>query len=145
MKKAQSYEKHVRYDPVQHFVWLPVSLLTIILTVVFTVQSVRAGEMTVSVFIIIGLVIISFLAGFLARRNPLKTQDRIIRLEEQMRYYMLTGNSIDSRLTVQQLIALRFASDEEFVKLARRAAEMNMSPNDIKKEIKKWRSDLHRV
>ena len=87
----------------------------------------------------------SFLAGFLARRNPLKTQDRIIRLEEQMRYYMLTWNSIDSRLTVQQLIALRFASDEEFVKLARRAAEMNMSPNDIKKEIKKWRSDLHRV
>lgn len=144
-KGSQNYNKHTRYDPVQHFFWLPVSLITIILTITFTVQSIKNGDMSVSVFILIGLVIMAFIAGFLARRNPLKAQDRIIRLEEQFRYYMLTGEAIDPRLTVQQLIALRFASDEEFPTLAKRTAEKNLSPDIIKKQIKNWRSDAYRI
>ncbi len=46
------------------FFWLPVSLITIILTITFTVQSIKNGDMSVSVFILIGLVIMAFIAGF---------------------------------------------------------------------------------
>ena len=58
---------------------------------------------------------------------------------------MLTNKPIDPRLTIPQLIALRFAPDEEFPMLAEKAAENGMTPLMIKNEIKKWRADNHRV
>ena len=57
----------------------------------------------------------------------------------------MTGKLLDARLRIQQIIALRFAPDAEFVDLARRAAESGMSANDIKKSIKQWRADTYRV
>ncbi len=58
---------------------------------------------------------------------------------------MLTGKLFDPRLTIRQIIGLRFASDEEFVTLAQRAAGENLSAEDIKKAIKNWRADNYRV
>ena len=55
------------------------------------------------------------------------------------------GKALDSRLTVGQVIALRFASDDEFPALATRAAEHGTTPDEIKKSIKYWRADTHRV
>jgi len=57
----------------------------------------------------------------------------------------MTGKMLDPRLTIGQVIALRFASDEEFVPLARRAAEEGMTPDQIKRAVKNWRADLYRV
>ncbi len=57
----------------------------------------------------------------------------------------MTGKLLDSRLTLRQIIGLRFASDEEFVALAKRAIEENLSENDIKKAVKNWRADHHRA
>jgi hypothetical protein len=48
-------------------------------------------------------------------------------------------------LTLSQVIALRFASDEEFPLLAQRAADEGLTNNAIKKEVKNWRPDYHRA
>ncbi|KGX87361.1 DUF6526 family protein [Pontibacillus litoralis] len=137
----QSFEHHSRYHPLQHFIWLPLSFITIITAIVYVV---REG-FSLGVFIMFMLIMISIIAGMLARLNALKLQDRLIRLEEQFRYYTLTNKRIDSRLTIPQLIALRFASDEEFPALAEKAANEAMKPDEIKKAIQDWRADEHRV
>ena len=82
---------------------------------------------------------------FRSRGFALKAQDRAIRAEEGLRYFILTGKKLDPRITITQIIALRFASDEEFPTLVQRAADEGLKNDDIKKQIKNWRSDLHRV
>ena len=82
---------------------------------------------------------------FFARLFPLKAQDRAIRAEEQLRHYVMTGKLLDARLTVRQIVALRFASDGEFVTLAQRAVDQGLSEDAIKKEVKHWRADTYRV
>ena len=57
----------------------------------------------------------------------------------------MAGSLLDQRLTMYQIVALRFASNEEFVALARRAAEENMKPSEIKKAIQNWKADHNRV
>lgn len=79
------------------------------------------------------------------RSFPLKAQDRAIRAEESLRYFILTGKRLDSRLRLSQIIALRFASDAEFPALAEKAVSENLSSADIKKAIQHWRADHHRV
>ena len=76
-----------------------------------------------------------------ARVFSLKVQDRAIKAEEGLRYFILTGKRLDQRLSLQQIIALRFASDEELSSLAQRAVEEGLSNNAIKKQIKNWRAE----
>lgn len=80
-----------------------------------------------------------------ARVFALKAQDRAIRAEENFRHYILTGKPFDKEIRLGQIIALRFASDEELPALAKKAVEENLSPKDIKLAIKNWRADHHRV
>lgn len=143
--KEQSYANHTRYQPLQHFVWLPLSLLLFISTVVYTVFEFITSGFSFQLLILVGVVLLAIIPGMLARIYALTLQDRLIQNEEQFRYYLLTGKRLDPRLTREQIIALRFASDEEFVMLAARTIEENLSPDDIKKKIKTWRADLHRV
>ena len=75
----------------------------------------------------------------------MKAQDRAIKAEENMRHFMLTGKLLDSRITVRQIVGLRFASDEEFVSLAKRAVEENLTEDAIKRAVKNWKSDYYRV
>jgi hypothetical protein len=85
------------------------------------------------------------LIALFARTFALKAQDRAIRAEEQLRHYVLTGKLLDPRLTVKQIVGLRFASNEEFVALAQRAADQSLSPKDVKQAVKNWRADNYRV
>lgn len=62
-----------------------------------------------------------------------------------MRAHRLTGGDLDGRLTMGQIIALRFASDEEWPDLAKRAADEGMAPKAIKQAVKDWRADTYRV
>ena len=94
------------------------------------------------------IVLVSFVLLSLylhSRVFALKAQDRAIRAEENLRYFILTGKRIDQRLTLAQIIALRFASDEELPALAQKAAEEGLSNEAIKKQIRVWRGDWHRV
>ena len=72
------------------------------------------------ILLLIGWILLSFL--FRSRGFALKAQDRAIRAEESLRHYILTGKPVDPRLTLSQIIALRFASNEELPTLAIRCA-----------------------
>jgi hypothetical protein len=52
---------------------------------------------------------------------------------------------LDPKLTVRQIVGLRFAPDAEFVALARRAAAENLSEDAIKRAVKNWKADTYRV
>ena len=82
---------------------------------------------------------------FFCRIFALKAQDRAIRAEENLRHFAMTGKLLDPKLTIRQIIGLRFASDEEFVALARRAAEEGLTEDAIKRAVKQWRPDTYRV
>jgi hypothetical protein len=91
------------------------------------------------------LISVSFLSLFYyARSFAVRAQDRAIRAEENFRYYVLTGKPLDKRITMDQIIGLRFASDEEFPDLVQKALDGNMGREDIKKAVKNWRADNHR-
>ena len=96
-----------------------------------------------SLILIISIILIFFF--FFFRGFALRAQDRAIRAEENLRHFVLTGKLLDKKLSIRQVIALRFASDEEFVELAGKAASSDMKPNEIKQAIKNWKGDYHRV
>jgi len=82
------------------------------------------------------------------RQYPLKVQDRIIRLEERLRLQALAPAEWHAqiyRLSEDQLIALRFAGDDEVVNLAKQALEEKLTRKQIKERIKNWRADNWRV
>ena len=94
------------------------------------------------------LVLVSFLLLSLylhTRIFALKAQDRAIRAEENLRYFILTGKRLDTRLTLRQVIALRFASDEELPGLVEETLQENLKPDAIKKSVRNWRPDTYRV
>ncbi|WP_411275258.1 DUF6526 family protein [Daejeonella sp.] len=95
------------------------------------------------------LIMLLFVCGAImfafVRLFPLKAQDRAIRAEENFRYYMLTGKPLPPDLRIGQIIALRFASDEEFPALTARALQENLTSKEIKQVIQKWKADHYRV
>jgi len=143
--KEQNYSNHARLVPGYHFVLAPVLLLTCIGSLVNLWKSLGDHQRLYSASLIVVLSFCCFFIAGYARIFALKAQDRAIRAEENLRHYVLAGKPLDPRLTVKQIVALRFASDGEFVELARRAAEENMDPDAIKRAIRNWRADHYRV
>lgn len=91
------------------------------------------------------LIPIFILFMWFTRIFALKAQDRAIRAEERLRYFILTGKSLPSELRYSQIIALRFASDEEYLTLVEKAVKEQLTAKEIKTQIKKWKADYHRV
>jgi hypothetical protein len=79
------------------------------------------------------------------RTFALKAQDRAIRAEENFRYFLLTKKPLPTELRLSQIIALRFAPDEEFVTLVDEAIAQKLAAKEIKMRIKNWKGDYHRV
>lgn len=143
--KKQSVDNHARYFPLQHFIWLPLGAILGITTVVYGVFKIIKGGFTFDIVLLFGVLIMAIISGILARMYGVKLQDRIIRTEERLRYYMLTQERMNEQFTINQLIALRFAPDEEYVSLAKRTLKENLSSNDIKLSIETWRADHERI
>ena len=144
-EKEQSYSNHARVVPLYTYVTWGLLQLMFIGACVNLYQSWGDHQRLYSASLIVTLIFTTMLIAFFARSFALKAQDRAIRAEEQLRHYVLTGKLLDPRLTVKQIVGLRFASDEEFVTLAQRAADQNLSPKDIKQAVKRWRADTYRV
>ena len=141
----QNYKNHARYDPPYHFGLHGILLLTFIGAGVNLYQSWGDHQRLYSASLLLVLTFCVMWAGLYARVYALKAQDRAIRAEENLRHVALTGKLLDPRLTVKQIVALRFASDEEFAALAAMAARDNLTPDAIKKAVQNWRADLYRI
>ena len=75
-------------------------------------------------------------------------QDRIIRIEMRVRCakFLSAAQMADlERLSMKQLVALRFASDPEISALLQRAIKENLPPKEIKKAVVTWVADYDRT
>lgn len=141
---TQNFENHTRRVPA--FLGLGLVLfITLIGCGVNLYLSLGDHQRVYSASLLLVLTGAVFVTAFFARIFALKAQDRAIRAEENLRHFVLTGKLLDSRLNIQQVIGLRFASDAEFPALAQSAAEKGLSQKDIKLAVKNWRADFHRV
>jgi hypothetical protein len=142
-RQPQTRDNHVRFHPPFHFFFAP-ALLALLLVAIY--QAIRNPGLASAAQILLVLVVGT--AGTLARTYALKVQDRVLRLEEQLRLSGLLDEEYlptIRALSESQLIALRFASDEEVPALAKRAAREQLSPKLIKEQIREWRADYWRV
>jgi Family of unknown function (DUF6526) len=142
---TQNYSNHVRTVPGFHFVLSGLILLTLIGSFVNLYKSWGDHERLYSAALIVALTACCCLLWAYTRIFPLKAQDRAIRAEENLRHFVLTGKLLDPRLSMRQIVALRFAPDDEFVPLAQKAAASNMPAADIKRAIRNWKADDYRV
>ena len=140
----QSYENHTRWHAPFHFFLAPVLLTNVVIALV---QLVRDPGLDRGWWLVVSIALV--VLGALSRLNPLKAQDRIIRLEESLRYYQLLPEELAARaatLTPAQTVALRFAPDEELEGLVREVVEGRLTkPDDIKRAVRNWRADTLRV
>lgn len=143
--EEQSFKKHAKLVPGYHFVLSWLILLTFIASLVNLYYSWGDPAREYNAGLIVAILVALFIIFIFLRTFPLKAQDRAIRAEEGLRYFILTGKRMDPRLTIPQIIGLRFASDAEFPQLAQKAADENLSMKAIKQLVKNWRPDHDRL
>ena len=146
MAQPQSFQNHARFDPQFHFVLLPLLLLNFIFSIYATIHA-WPGYIHHHLWWIVMSLVFLGMAG-ISRGYALKNQDRLIRLEEQLRLADLLDESqlplIDA-ITTDQYVGLRFASDSEVAALAQRAVTENLTRKQIKQAITTWRPDDQRI
>jgi len=142
--QTQTFSTHRRFIPAFHFFALPVLLINVFVVAVQfwkDPRPINAWPVLVAIALAIGIAS--------ARFMPLRAQDRIIRLEERTRLERLLPADLRGRigeLTERQLVAIRFAPDNEVPDITRRALSGELkSPGEIKRAIKDWRGDYFRV
>ncbi|HSW30486.1 MAG TPA: DUF6526 family protein [Longimicrobiales bacterium] len=143
-QQPQTYANHAKLVPVFHFVGSPLLLILLGWT---TWRLIEAPSADTAMSLV--LVVVLALAYFYGRMFAMGVQDRVIRLEERLRMERLLDADLKARIpefTTEQLIGLRFASDEELPALARRVlAEGIADRKTIKLAVKSWRADHQRV
>ena len=144
MPAPQNFQNHARFVPLYHYVTSPLILLVAIW---WLVQLVRAPTLDHLFLFLMALGLA--LAGVWARAFATRLQDRVIRLEERLRMERLLSAEVSARIgefTVDQLVALRFASDGELDELARRVLDEGIADRKtIKSMVRSWRADHQRV
>lgn len=143
-QEPQSYANHTRMVPLYHYLG---SILLLVLLVWTGWRLVKAPSVDSAMALVLFVVVT--LGYFYARLFALAAQDRVIRLEERLRMERLFGGDLKARITdftTEQLIGLRFASDEELPGLARRVLDEGIADRKtIKQAVKSWRADHQRV
>ncbi|MCX6316817.1 MAG: DUF6526 family protein [Bacteroidetes bacterium] len=140
---TQNFKNHTRLVPLFHYVTSTLILALLIGSIVNLLQADAHTHYSAALLVVVA--IIFFLLFWFTRAFALRAQDRAIRAEENFRHYILTGKPFDKQIRMGQIIALRFASDEEFPGLAKRAVAENLSAKQIKEAIQNWRGDYYRV
>ncbi len=141
--EPQNLKNHARFDPWFHGFTVLLYLANLIFAIFHEYhhrEISSAWYLVLSIFVIVPILKI--------RLYSLKVQDRVIRLEERLRLQALAPAEWHAqiyRLSEDQLIGLRFASDEEVVELAKQALEHNLKRKQIKERIRSWRADNWRV
>ena len=141
--KEQNFRNHSRYIILWTFI-TPLILIAILGgSIVNLIHADAHTHYSAALILLISVVLI--IIYWYARRFALIAQDRAIRAEENLRYFILTGKPFDSRLRMSQIIALRFAPDDEFPELTKKAVEEKLNSKEIKAAIQKWKADHNRV
>ena len=140
----QSYKNHARFRPAFHFFVIPVLLVNLVNTLRHLYL---APSLSTAWGVVFGAGLL--MLGFLSRVQPLAVQDRVIRLEMRLRLRQILSPDLQARiyeLTPRQLIAMRFASDDELPELTREVLSGNLSTTKaIKMRVKNWQGDFLRV
>ena len=143
--EEQNYSRHAKTVPMFHGVLFGILVLTFFGSLFNLYQSIGDHSRLYNASLIAVLSVAMLFLFFFCRIFPLKAQDRAIRAEENLRHFVLTGKRLDPRLTIKQIVGLRFASDSEFVELARKAADEGLSQDAIKRAVTNWRADHDRL
>ena len=143
----QNLANHTKFFPLFHFFVLPVLLVNLGIQIYWLKELWNTFTFR-SIFNV--LLALALIAGFLsARRFALAVQDRVIRLEERLRYQRLLPADLQPRIeefSVAQLVSLRFASDAELPALARKVLDEKMQERKaIKQLVKNWKPDYLRA
>ena len=144
MAQSQNFQNHVRWYPLVHFVITPLLLMNFLWQIfrLYQEQSLDRAESLM-------MAVVFLLMSVAARLQALKAQDRIIRLEERLRYNEVLSRDLAaqaSALRTGQMLALRFASDAELPELARRTVRGEFKTDrEIKQAVGNWRGDYLRV
>jgi hypothetical protein len=141
--KEQNFKNHTRLVFGYHLIGATGITLLIIGSFVNLYRSQPDNLYSASLICMMSLLLL--LVASYTRTFPLKAQDRAIRAEENLRYYVLTGKRLPEALRISQIIALRFASDEEYLELVDRAVKEQLDSKKIKLAIKNWKADYYRV
>ncbi len=139
----QNYSNHRRYSPLFHFVATPLLALFLVLCVINLLRADKENVLQACILLLGAIVLV--LTHLHARIFALRAQDRAIRAEEALRYFVLTGQRFPTQLRLRQIIALRFAADEEFPSLVQKALAEKLGNKTIKQAIQNWRTDYTRV
>jgi hypothetical protein len=137
----QTYSNHVKWVPTYHFFVVPVMVLNFISSIVRFIHVGITWDSAVHLLTAAALLIFMFNARMFA----LKVQDRVIRLEERQRLAKLLPQDLQARIeefTPAQLVALRFAGDDELPALARKVLNDKLTDvKSIKQMVQHWRPD----
>jgi Family of unknown function (DUF6526) len=143
-EREQTFQNHARLLPAFHFFVLPV-LFANVLNSIWRVW-LAPGPSTIFAFIVATALLT---LGFLSRIQALTVQDRVIRLEMRLRLRQVLPQELHGRigeLTHRQLVALRFASDQELPQLVREVLDGTLQTSkDIKMRVKNWQPDWLRA
>jgi hypothetical protein len=143
--RKQNYQNHRFFEPTSYLLLFPLVIILLGAIIVEWMQFAQSEQNFWTSFSTSALQLTAIILSLRLRLYALVAQDRAIRAEEQIRHFALTGKLLDIRLSIRQIVALRFASDAEFPQLAANAAEQSLSPKQIKESITDWRADWHRV
>jgi len=140
----QNYTNHSRFFPLLHFFIMPLALILLLL------QAYRGfRDMEITDLILLLIVFLLICTNLAARLQALKAQDRVIRLEEFLRYERLLGSDVVEKakaMPVNTVIALRFATDKELPDLVGKVLDGTLTTTkEVKQAIGEWRADLYRV
>jgi Family of unknown function (DUF6526) len=140
MQQTQNFANHTKLVPMFHFVVLPILFINLVSSIMHAVDSFSARS-GIAVLTAVALLLLALYA----RTFALTVQDRVIRLEMQLRLQNLLPADLRPRIsefTTSQLVALRFASDSELPDLARKVlAEKLAERKAIKQLIRDWQPD----
>ena len=139
----QNLKNHAKMVPGFHYITLPAVLIFLIGSINYLVKSTAENRFLGELLCLLSVILVLF--AWYARGFALKAQDRAIRAEENFRYYRATGKIFPHELRIDQIIALRFASEEEFVELTAKAVAEKLSNKEIKNLIKNWKPDYYRA
>jgi predicted lysophospholipase L1 biosynthesis ABC-type transport system permease subunit len=138
-QRAQTYENHVYRARAWTVTW-SVALVALLVLMFYAYE-----EPTYVSFALVALAGTVLSAVSLVRVFALRLQNRIIRLEMQLRLARLGRDQDLPRLAMPQIVALRFASDSELPALIDRAIAENLPADAIKRAVRDWQGDYFRT